>query len=211
MIKYGERKNTLYGFGQLAEVVILLNFDFFEWLLKPKTKKDISKLTSYTFIAYQCEIVIGFLLFIICRNLLKSAEPFSLYQVWIAIKSINIESLCYFCIFSFLFLSWNFYLCRQSFPYWVDDDKAEEIEEPSKSSFQQNTEDLDAVVKPAVDKEIANIQQDQAADEMAQQSSRNTGGKNTEITVNVVNGLDLNNKTIILPQKPKQSNQDNKQ
>ena len=83
-------------------------------------------------------------------------------------------------------------------PCWVDDDIAEiDISNSSNDIFE-----------PAAKKEVTNIQ---AADEMAQQSSKNTGGKNTEITVNVVNGLDLNNKTIILPQKPKQSNQDNEQ
>ena len=76
-------------------------------------------------------------------------------------------------------------------PRWVD----ENITEMDTSN---NSEDIFA---PNAERETTNIQ---AANKMAQQSSKNTGGKNTEITVNVANDLDLNNKTIILPSNRKQ-------
>lgn len=86
----------------------------------------------------------------------------------------------------------------EAIPRWVDDDIAEiDISNSSNDIFE-----------PAAKKEVTNIQ---AADEMAQQSSKNTGGKNTEITVNVANGLDLKNNTIVLPSKPKQTKTDDEE
>ena len=196
MVKYGDvSKLSVIGFEVPAHLITFINFILLQWLIKPKNSNDILFMIGVCFITYSIETTGLFLLI----GLYKFNAP------------IEDPSFYYWLIFLFVYFSWTFYLIRGTFPYWVDDDKAEEIEEPSKSSFQQNTEDLDAVVKPAVDKEIQNIHQDQAAEAMAQQSSKNTGGKNTEITVNVANGLDLNNKTIVLPQKPKQSSKDNEQ
>ena len=196
MVKYGSYQPSSVGHVALFGALIWFNFVFLEFLIiKPKNKKDVTLMIIVCFFLYQIETSGLFLWWAICK-----------YDTFVSQKIFF-----YFVGGTILLFNILFYRNRKGFPYWVDDDKAEEIEEPSKSSFQKNIEDLDAVVKPAVDKEIANIHQDQAAEAMAQQSSKNTGGKNTEITVNVANGLDLNNKTIVLPQKPKQSSKDNEQ
>ena len=172
-----------------AYMFIELNIFLANWLFKVKSEKDLNRNIFYSFLFLQAEILL-------IEILIFQASPLVAYKFYGFV----------FAVVSVLFL-----FCREQFPYWVDDDKAEEIEEPSKSSFQKNIEDLDTVLKPAVNKEIANIHQNQAADEMAQQSSKNTGGKNTEITVNVANSLDLKNNTIVLPSQPKQAKTDDEE
>ena len=196
MVKYSDvSKLSVIGFEIPAHFITFINFILLQWLIKPKNSNDILFMIAICFVTYSIEITGLFLLI----GLYKFNAP------------IEEPSFYYWLIFLFVYFSWTLYLIRGTFSYRVDGDKLEEPEESSKSSFQQNIENLDAVVKPAVDKEIQNIHQDQAADEMAQQSSKNTGGKNTEITINVVNSLDLNHKIIMLPSKIKQSNKDNEQ
>ena len=132
------------------------------------------------------------LLYIEMFLILASWKVELLYSLKYHIGAVIVELIILVDIFYFL-------------PYWIDDDIADICERPS--DLYQGKENLDPFAIVA-DKEVTNIQ---IVNNIAQQSSRNTGGKNTEITVNVVSGLDLNNKTIILPQKPKQSNQDNEQ
>ena len=62
----------------------------------------------------------------------------------------------------------------------------------------------------SVNKEIANIHQNQAADEIAQKATKKVGKSNT-ITIRMPRDLDLNNKTVILSSKPKQSSKNNEQ
>lgn len=86
-----------------------------------------------------------------------------------------------------------------SLPYWVDDDKTEEIvfiEQPLENSL---TETLTEIVN----KDIENIHYNQSITEFVQKTSKNTGGKNTELTMNVANNFDLKNNTIVLPNKSK--------
>ena len=163
-----------------------LNIFLANWLFKVKSEKDLNRNIFYSFLFLQAEILL-------IEILIFQASPFVAYKFYGFV----------FAVVSVLFL-----FCQEQFPYWVDDDEIEEQEELSKSLFQQNTEDLDAVVKSAIDQEIADIHQNQAATDIAQKASKNTGGKNTEITVNVANGLDLKNNTIVLPSKPKSTEND---
>lgn len=130
------------------------------------------------------------LLYIEMFLILASWKVELLYSLKYYIGAVIVELIILVDIFYFL-------------PYWIDDDIADICERPS-DLYPDKKENLD-LFAPTAKKEVTNIQ---AADEMAQQSSKNTGGKNTEITVNVANGLDLKNNTIILPQKPKQTKTD---
>ena len=180
MVKFNRHNLSNYGgIMSFVGMVIYAHYLLFVQICKVENKKQLN------YIHY----LVVFIIFI------------EIYCIIYAFNAHLLSTLFYAIIVEITFFLGYF----SAVPRWVDDDKAEE---PSKSSFQQNIEDLDAMLKPAVDKEIQNIQ---AADDIAKQSGKNTGGKNTEITMNVSKGLDLKNNTISLHQKPRQSNQNNEQ
>lgn len=137
-------------------------------------------------------------------------ELFSIYLMFIYIKSKGNFSISFddFIVvggleFIYLFMQFN------TLPYWVDDDKLKELEKDiSFKSSSNNT--IEEMLENSVNKEIANIHQNQAADEIAQKATKKVGKSNT-ITIRMPRDLDLNNKTVILSSKPKQSSKNNEQ
>ncbi|MBR6026483.1 MAG: hypothetical protein IK065_02665 [Neisseriaceae bacterium] len=124
-------------------------------------------------------IIACILLYIEMFFIFSSGDIELLYSLKYHLGTLLVEFIILLDIFYFL-------------PYWIDDDIADICERPS-----------DLFTKGD---DLATAKQENYATNIAKQFAKNTGGKNTEITLNVANNLDLKNNTIVLTsksQKPK--------